>query len=191
MAGEKYLYAKIFGRSLAIQKNFTSKEERKNIMKKLPDNEKRKRVNVLLSDEEKIILKEKMKKYGYTDMSVYLRDVGIYEKVYVEDINGKFEITKLMADYLSLAEKTYNVGKEMMMKAAFTNEDKNKWQIIFENHIEQIKKLQNVVEETLWISTRLVSDDPERFMIKEKLMYDNELEREETEDANNEENRNS
>lgn len=191
MAGEKYLYAKIFGRSLAIQKNFTSKEERKNIMKKLPDNEKRKRVNVLLSDEEKIILKEKMKKYGYTDMSVYLRDVGIYEKVYVEDINGKFEITKLMADYLSIAEKTYNVGKEMMMKAAFTNEDKNKWQILFENHIEQIKKLQNVVEETLWISTRLVSDDPERFMIKEKLMYDNELEREETEDANNEENRNS
>ena len=91
MAGEKYLYAKIFGRSLAIQKNFTSKEERKNIMKKLPDNEKRKRVNVLLSDEEKIILKEKMKKYGYTDMSVYLRDVGIYEKVYVEDINGKFD----------------------------------------------------------------------------------------------------
>lgn len=160
-------------------------------MKKLPENEKRKRVNVLLSDEEKIILKKKMKKYGYTDMSVYLRDVGIYEKVFVEDINGKFEITKLMADYLSLAEKTYNVGKEMMMKAAFTNEDKNKWQKLFEKQIEQIKGLQNIVEETLWISTRLVSDDPERFMIKERLMYDNELEREETEDASDEENRDS
>lgn len=160
-------------------------------MKKLPENEKRKRVNVLLSDEEKIILKKKMKKYGYTDMSVYLRDVGIYEKVFVEDINGKFEITKLMADYLSLAEKTYNVGKEMMMKAAFTNEDKNKWQKLFEKQIEQIKGLQNIVEETLWISTRLVSDDPERFMIKERLMYDNELEKEETEDASDEENRDS
>ena len=56
---------------------------------KLHEDDKRKRVNVLLSNNERELLKEKMDKYGYADLSSYLRDAGIYERLYLEDIDGK------------------------------------------------------------------------------------------------------
>ena len=49
---------------------------------KLHEDDKRKRVNVLLSNNERELLKEKMDKYGYADLSSYLRDAGIYERLY-------------------------------------------------------------------------------------------------------------
>lgn len=45
---------------------------------KLHEDDKRKRVNVLLSNNERELLKEKMDKYGYADLSSYLRDARIY-----------------------------------------------------------------------------------------------------------------
>lgn len=56
---------------------------------KLHEDDKRKRINVLLSNNERELLKEKMDKYGYADLSSYLRDAGIYERLYLEDIEQR------------------------------------------------------------------------------------------------------
>lgn len=56
--------------------------------------DKKKRVNVFLNENERLLLKEKMEKYGFQNLSDYLRAVGIYENIYVEDLHGKVEVNE-------------------------------------------------------------------------------------------------
>lgn len=87
---ELNLYRKRYMKDLYLYKRVMQDRKREKTMRqKLHEDDKRKRVNVLLSNNERELLKEKMDKYGYADLSSYLRDAGIYERLYLEDIDGK------------------------------------------------------------------------------------------------------
>ena len=83
---------------------------------KLHEDDKRKRVNVLLSNNERELLKEKMDKYGYADLSSYLRDAGIYERLYLEDIDGKKEISELVSNMIGEIRKYLFEQNKILMK---------------------------------------------------------------------------
>lgn len=89
MDGIEPISEAIYERPLLIQRVMQDRKREKTMRQKLHEDDKRKRVNVLLSNNERELLKEKMDKYGYADLSSYLRDAGIYERLYLEDIDGK------------------------------------------------------------------------------------------------------
>lgn len=143
---------------------------------KLPEEDKRKRVNVLLSQNERMLLKEKMTKYGYTDLSSYLRDAGIYEKIFVEDIAGKEEISKLINTMIDETQKYLSDQKKIMMKSSLT---KDEIQLLSEQNrqiLEAVKDLIKQIDDVLWVSSRMIAEDPSRFVKQAKLFEDNDIE---------------
>lgn len=66
-----------------------------------PVKSRREKINIMLNEEERKIIKEKAKKYGYGDkIAEYVRDACIYEKIYVEEIKGKQEIFKIVNEFI-------------------------------------------------------------------------------------------
>lgn len=54
--------------------------------------ERRKSIKVIVSDEERTLIEEKMKYYGYSTIASYIRDAAIYEKVTYVDLKNRQEI---------------------------------------------------------------------------------------------------
>ena len=54
--------------------------------------ERRKSIKVIVSDEERALIEEKMKYYGYSTIASYIRDAAIYEKVTYVDLKNRQEI---------------------------------------------------------------------------------------------------
>ena len=129
---------------------------------KLHEDDKRKRVNVLLSNNERELLKEKMDKYGYADLSSYLRDAGIYERLYLEDIDGKKEISELVSNMIGEIRKYLFEQNKILMKSSLTRND-------IQLLSEQNDKL---INEVLWVSSRVIAEDPSRFVQQAKLFDD-------------------
>ncbi len=64
----------------------------------LNPNERRKRLKVWISDEERKLLEAKAEHYGYKHLSEYIRDSAIYENVTMVDLKNKNEILKAYSD---------------------------------------------------------------------------------------------
>lgn len=144
---------------------------------KKPEGDKRKRYNILLSPNERKILSKKMDKYGYSDLSSYLRDAGIYERIYVEEISGKLKITNDIAELINVV-KSYQIElKDMLLLKTWTKYDKDLLLKRCDSLDNSLKELENTVEEVLWISTKRVALDPKKF-VKQVTLFDEE-EREE------------
>lgn len=127
--------------------------------RKLSKEEKRERVNVLLSQREREILAEKMEKYGYKDLSPYLRDAGIYEKLYLEDINGKQELANLMNDLVKKIEKIQLDQKVLYLRKDLSVADKMTIKKQNQDIYDEIKNLAKVMKEILWVDVKKVIAD--------------------------------
>lgn len=64
----------------------------------LNPNERRKRLKVWISEEERALLEAKAEHYGYKHLSEYIRDSAIYENVTMVDLINKNEILKAYSD---------------------------------------------------------------------------------------------
>ena len=64
----------------------------------LNPNERRKRLKVWISEEERALLEAKAEHYGYKHLSEYISDSSIYENVTMVDLKNKNEILKAYSD---------------------------------------------------------------------------------------------
>ena len=64
----------------------------------LNPNERRKRLKVWISEEERALLEAKAGYYGYKHLSEYIRDSAIYENVTMVDLKNKNDILKAYSD---------------------------------------------------------------------------------------------
>ena len=71
--------------------------------------ERRKSIKVIVSDEERALIEEKMKYYGYSTIASYIRDAAIYEKVTYVDLKNRQEIYD---DYTKNTKELKKVAKE-------------------------------------------------------------------------------
>jgi len=63
---------------------------------------RREKINVMLNEEERRIITEKAIKYGFGDcLAEYIRAACIYENIYVEELNGKFEVCEKVSEFLT------------------------------------------------------------------------------------------
>lgn len=85
---------------------------------------RREKINIMLNEEERKIIKEKAKKYGYGDrLAEYVRDACIYEKIYVEDIKGKQEICKMINDFIIEIRKIQKFQLGLDKKITLSKDD--------------------------------------------------------------------
>ena len=70
-------------------------------------------IKARVSEEEKILIKAKAEYYGYKQLSKYIRDSVIYEKVTMVDLVSKNEILKAYSDNTKILREIYKCIKHM------------------------------------------------------------------------------
>uniref|UniRef100_UPI003F600D53 hypothetical protein n=1 Tax=Faecalibaculum rodentium TaxID=1702221 RepID=UPI003F600D53 len=88
--------------------------------------DKKKRVNVFLNENERLLLKEKMEKYGFQNLSDYLRAVGIYENIYLIDYQAQLmayhaQIAPVIMRYLNQEERHPMFKKSLFKDLTFAD----------------------------------------------------------------------
>ena len=83
----------------------------------LNPNNRTEMIKARVSEEEKILIKAKAEYYGYKQLSKYIRDAAIYEKVTFVDLIGKNEILKAYSDNTQILREMYKSIKHIAIFA--------------------------------------------------------------------------
>lgn len=134
--------------------------------------DKRKRVNVLLNEDERILLKEKMERYGFQNLSDYLRASGIYENIYVEDLHGKTEVNACVNELIKTVNCYMLEQSKIMMRSDLSNLEKEQLKKQNQEITNLLSDLIRSVNQVLWISVRKKRRSPEVYAKQEKLFED-------------------
>ncbi len=114
--------------------------------------DRRKKINIMLNDEERRIITEKAIEYGFgPHLVAYVRSACIYESLYKEDIEGKNEITKIMSDYISVVNRIQYEQEKLIKKIMLSEGD---IQMIKDNNTllhNEIRKLIKTIQNTLTV----------------------------------------
>lgn len=119
-----------------------------------PDN-RTEMIKARVSEEEKILIKAKAEYYGYKQLSKYIRDSAIYEKVTNVDLIGKHEILKAYSDNTHILKEMYKRIKHIAIFATqidkYEREElKFKMLEILKNQKEMIKLIDKKLDLDVW-----------------------------------------
>ena len=119
-----------------------------------PDN-RTEMIKSRVSEEEKILIKAKAEYYGYKQLSKYIRDSAIYEKVTNVDLIGKNEILKAYSDNTQILKQMHKSIKHIAIFAKqidkYEREDlKFKMLDILKNQKEMIKLIDKKLDLDVW-----------------------------------------
>ena len=132
-------------------------------MRKKDESEKRKRCNILINDSERELLVEKMSKYGYNNLSAYLRDSGIHERLFVEDIEGKLEINQSVTELINkISDYEYQI-KTLLMDTQWSEDQRRMVFNMLKFIDEDLKDLIKAINNILCVSTRKIVTNPNRY----------------------------
>ena len=120
-----------------------------------PNNMAGKRPKARVSEEEKILIKAKAEYYGYKQLSKYIRDSAIYEKVTNVDLIGKKEILKAYSDNTQILKEMYKSIRHIAIFATqidkYEREElKFKMLEILKNQKEMIKLIDKKLDLDVW-----------------------------------------
>ena len=128
---------------------------------------RREKINLMLNPEERKIILEKAIKYGYGEkLAEYVRDACIYERLYVEEVNGKKEVCQIVSDYIVEVKKVLKIQKEILKLNTLTKSDID----VIMRHDQDIKKSINELSKTLIeiLSTNSVQKHQARLRLIDK-----------------------
>ncbi len=119
-----------------------------------PDN-RTEMIKSRVSEEEKILIKAKAEYYGYKQLSKYIRDSAIYEKVTNVDLIGKNEILKAYSDNTQILKEMHKSIKHIAIFAKqidkYEREElKFKMLEILKNQKEMIKLIDKKLDLDVW-----------------------------------------
>lgn len=119
-----------------------------------PDN-RAKMIKARVSEEEKILIKAKAEYYGYKQLSKYIRDSAIYEKVTNVELIGKNEILKAYSDNTQILKEMHKSIKHIAIFATqidkYEREElKFKMFEILRNQKEMIKLIDKRLNLDVW-----------------------------------------
>lgn len=109
------------------------------------------------------LLVEKMSKYGYNNLSAYLRDSGIHERLFVEDIEGKLEINQSVTELINkISDYEYQI-KTLLMDTQWSEDQRRMVFNMLKFIDEDLKDLIKAINNILWVSTRKIVTNPNRY----------------------------
>lgn len=112
--------------------------------------ERRKRLKVWISNEERILLEEKAKHYGYKYLSEYIRDSAIYEKVTMVDLKSKNELLKAYSDNTQELKKIAKEFRHMNKYATqLSREDLDNISLMVISILKKQKEILRLIETKL------------------------------------------
>ena len=119
-----------------------------------PDN-RTEMIKSRVSEEEKILIKAKAEYYGYKQLSKYIRDSEVYEKVTNIDLVGKNEILKAYSDNTQILKEMNKSIKHIAIFATqidkYEREElKFKMLEILKNQKEMIKLIDKKLDLDIW-----------------------------------------
>ena len=119
-----------------------------------PDN-RTEMIKSRVSEEEKILINAKAEYYGYKQLSKYIRDSAIYEKVTNVDLIVKNEILKAYSDNTQILKEMHKSIKHIAIFAKqidkYEREDlKFKMLEILKNQKEMIKLIDKKLDLDVW-----------------------------------------
>lgn len=86
--------------------------------------DRRKSIKVIVSDEERALIEEKMKFYGYQTIASYIRDAAIYERVTYIDLKNRKEIYDAYSKNTKILNETMKELRHFSKYATqFTKDD--------------------------------------------------------------------
>ena len=112
-------------------------------------------IKARVSEEEKNLIKAKAEYYGYKQLSRYIRDAAIYEKVTFVDLVGKNEILKAYSDNTQILKEMYKSIKHIAIFATqidkYEREDlKFKMMEILKHQRDMIKLIDKKLDLDVW-----------------------------------------
>ena len=121
----------------------------------LNPNNRTEMIKARVSEEEKILIKAKAEYYGYKQLSRYIRDAAIYEKITVVDLIGKNEILKAYSDNTQILREMYKSIKHIAIFATqidkYEREDlKFKMMEILKHQRDMIKLIDKKLDLDVW-----------------------------------------
>ncbi len=115
---------------------------------------RREKINVMLNEEERRIITEKAIKYGFGDcLAEYIRAACIYENIYVEELNGKFEVCEKVSEFLTKIREMINEQKSICMKITLSTEDVDKIKLQNQQIMDMIESLSHLVISSLSVNS--------------------------------------
>lgn len=115
--------------------------------------DRRKKINIMLNDEERRIITEKAIEYGFGQhLAAYVRSACIYETVYKENIEGRTEILAKISEFISTVNRIKYEQGQLIKNVMFSKGDIK--MIEDNNNIlhNEIKDLIKTVKNTLKIT---------------------------------------
>lgn len=94
--------------------------------------------------EEKSLIQAKAENYGYKQLSQYIRDAAIYEKVTIVDLVGKNEILKAYSDNTQVLREMYKSIRHISIFA--TQIDKYELEELKNNMMLIMKKQKQILK---------------------------------------------
>ena len=121
----------------------------------LNPNNRTEMIKARVSEEEKNLIKAKAEYYGYKQLSRYIRDAAIYEKVTFVDLIGKNEILKAYSDNTQILKEMNKSIKHIAIFATqidkYEREDlKFKMMEILKHQKDMIKLIDKKLDLDVW-----------------------------------------
>jgi len=135
---------------------------------------RREKINMMLNEEERRIIKDKAIKYGFGDcLAEYIRSASIYENIYVEEVEGKNEIVLSLSECMSSIREIFKEQKKICFKPSIDEIDVLKIKTQNAEILDMLDSIKSLIVSTLFINVRKKFQD--RLNIIDMYKVDGEL----------------
>ncbi len=131
---------------------------------------RREKINILVTPEERKIISDKAREYGYGDcLAEYVRDACIYEKLYVEDLSGKQDVCKIVSEFILIVKDILKKQTDMSKNITLSKEN---IEILRQDNVKIIDAIERLSKELI---TKLSSNSVPKFQKRLRLVEKNKI----------------
>lgn len=139
-------------------------------MKNNTNKKRREKINILVTPEERKIISDKAREYGYGDcLAEYVRDACIYEKLYVEDLSGKQDICKIVSEFIFIVKDILKKQTDMSKNITLSKEN---IEMLRQDNVKIIDAIERLSKELI---TKLSSNSVPKFQKRLRLVEKNKI----------------
>lgn len=139
-------------------------------MKNNTNKKRREKINILVTPEERKIISDKAREYGYGDcLAEYVRDACIYEKLYVEDLSGKQDICKIVSEFIFIVKDILKKQTDMSKNITLSKEN---IEMLRQDNVKIVNAIEKLSKELI---TKLSSNSVPKFQKRLRLVEKNKI----------------
>lgn len=114
------------------------------------------RFDIRITSEEKALMKTKAKLYGFNTLADYIVASAIYENLYIEEIEGKDEVTKIVNTFINKIEEHNYLIREYLNKNMILDNEEIRQQLIDQQKemAMMIDELKNTMIDKLYVNQK-------------------------------------